>query len=132
MDGNSENFKRVLEPNVSKTYNDFFGREHTVQQLEQFNKLSTQWTRSIGDTSLFDDSYIPTIHVTGKKAEKFFKNPTAGKGFLEQINFYLKDETYIVKVSLMIIKYNCISNIIIKNRLINVISKLIYIYKLEC
>ncbi|ORX59962.1 hypothetical protein BCR36DRAFT_342139 [Piromyces finnis] len=97
MDGESENFRRVLEPNVSKTFNDFFGREHTVQKLEQFQKLSTQWTRSIGDTSLFDDSYIPTIHVTGEKAKKFFKEPTTGKGFLEQINFYLKDETYIVK-----------------------------------
>jgi len=97
MDGTAEKFQRVLEPNVSKTYTEFFGREHTIKKLEQFNKLSTQWTRSIGNTSLFDDSYIPTVHITGAQAENFFKNPTSGKGYLEQINFYLKDETYIVR-----------------------------------
>eukprot|EP00833_Pecoramyces_ruminatium_P004911 jgi/Orpsp1_1/1178943/evm.model.c7180000067328.1 len=97
MDGNAEKFTRTLEPNVLKTYNDFFGRQYTVKKLEQFQKLSTQWTRSIGDTSLFDDSYTPTIHITGKKAKEFFKKPTVNKGYIEEMRFYLKDETYIVK-----------------------------------
>jgi len=97
MDGKQENFVRTLDAGVSKTYNDFFNRKDTVKKLEQFQKLSTPWTRSIGDTSLFDDSYTPTVHITGKKAKEFFKKPTTGRGHIEEMRFYLKDETYIVK-----------------------------------
>jgi len=94
LDGQKENFVRTLSADNDYTYNDFFGRDKTVQKLEQFNKME-RWTKSIGGTSLFDDSYILTIHFQGAQAENFFRNPIKNRvTTVEQLTIYLKDEVF--------------------------------------
>jgi len=95
VDGEKEDFERSFPADMDTTYNDFFGRENTVEVLKEFkhpNGLST-WDRSIGKANLFDDSYIPTIHFTGETTEFFFHNPSGDYLELEDVTFYLKDRT---------------------------------------
>jgi len=94
IDGSKENFERTLEEDVTSTHNEFFGRKDTVKELNTFKRPEgfKTWDRSIGKTELFDDSYIPTIHITGSKSKKFFKNPEKyEESTLEKVTFYLKD-----------------------------------------
>jgi len=93
LDGQKENFVRTLSADNDYTYNDFFGRDKTLLKIEQFNKIE-RWDKGIGPTSLFDDSYILTIHFQGAQAEEVFKNPTKGGGQVEKITFFLRDEVY--------------------------------------
>ncbi|OUM62627.1 hypothetical protein PIROE2DRAFT_11059 [Piromyces sp. E2] len=94
IDGEKESFKRSFAKGASTTHNEFFGRKDTVKELKTFKhpKNFKTWDRTIGKTELFDDSYIPTIHITGSKAKKFFQNPVKYEDSkLEKVTFYLKD-----------------------------------------
>jgi len=91
VDGVKENFKRKCAANATATYNDFYGRKDTIKPLETFKYPDNHWNRSIGKTTLFDDSYIPTIHMTGSVTEKFFHNPYMTNVKLEKVTFYLRD-----------------------------------------
>lgn len=94
LDGQKENFVRTLSADSEYTYNDFFGRERTLLKIEQFKSLKPKWLRTIGATSLFDDSYILTIHFQGAKAEEVFRNPTKGGGMVEKLTIFLRDEVF--------------------------------------
>jgi len=91
VDGEPEPFERNCPATMSKTYIDFYGRKDTIKELGKFQFPGSKWERSLGRTNLFDDSYIPTIHITGNRTETFFHNPgTSIKA--EKVTFYLKDE----------------------------------------
>ncbi|KAG5457438.1 MAG: hypothetical protein BJ554DRAFT_2550 [Olpidium bornovanus] len=67
VDGAEEPFDRGgPDASRTKTYNDFYGRQHTVVELPRLPQpFGDGWTRSLGYTPLFDDSYIPTFHLAG-------------------------------------------------------------------
>jgi len=90
VDNVPESFTRTLSKSTSTTFNEFYGREETVKELGHFQYPENHWKRSIGRTSLFDDSYIPTIHFSGKNVEKFFHDPRASIK-AERVSIYLKD-----------------------------------------
>ncbi|ORX55398.1 hypothetical protein BCR36DRAFT_410326 [Piromyces finnis] len=93
VDGISENFSRVLEENVDKTHNEFFGRKYTIKEIPQFKQVYN-WSKSIGKGELFDDSYIPTVHIYGDRSETIFTTTEANPDKLEKIVFILKDNIY--------------------------------------
>ncbi|ORX82337.1 hypothetical protein BCR32DRAFT_267720 [Anaeromyces robustus] len=71
-DNKTESFNRSLNKDKTKTDNDFYGKKDTVKKLPQFPILY-EWKRSVGKGVLFDDSYIPTVHIYGTNSQKFFK-----------------------------------------------------------
>ncbi|ORX83576.1 hypothetical protein BCR32DRAFT_266873 [Anaeromyces robustus] len=94
VDDVKEDFQRTFKSDTNKTYNEFYGRKDTIKTLKTFKHPSDlkTWDRSIGRTSLFDESYIPTVHITGDTAENFFHEPKKYNGSkLESVKFYLKD-----------------------------------------
>jgi len=94
VDDEEENFVRTFDSNINVTYNEFYGRKDTIKPLKTFNHPPnlSHWNRSIGKTTLFDDSYIPTLHITGSNAENFFHDPKKYESKkLENVKFYLKD-----------------------------------------
>jgi len=94
IDNEKEGFKRSFAEDITSTHNEFFGRKDTLKELKTFKRPEgfKTWDRTIGKTELFDDSYIPTIHITGSKAKKFFKNPEKYEDSkLEKVTFYLRD-----------------------------------------
>jgi len=91
VDGKKETFKRKIGAKTKKTYLDFYGRKDTVRKLKKFTFPNNNWNRSIGKTELFDDSYIPTIHITGKTADSLFAKPQNKWYTLDKVSFYLKN-----------------------------------------
>jgi len=101
VDGEKENFTRNFTADMSTTHNDFFSRKDTVKELKSFEHpcdLPT-WDRSIGKTKLFDETYIPTIHImdiSGNNTEHLFNSPYDFENVqLEQVKIYLKDSVEI-------------------------------------
>jgi len=94
VDGESEGFSRVLPANVLTTHNEFFGREETIRPLKGlgYPEDKPQWTRSIGKTAVFDDSYIPTV-IFDEGSRDFFisGNDTYTLG---RFTLILKDEVF--------------------------------------
>jgi len=91
VDGNEEPFTRSLDALATTTFNEFFGRKDTVKVLPEFNHPDKgSWTRSIGKTPLFDDSYIPTVHLYGENANKTFHDTKPR--YINKTVFILKDD----------------------------------------
>jgi hypothetical protein len=94
VDGKSEGFTRTLPANVLTTHNEFFGRKETIRKLKGlgYPPEKPQWTRSIGKTDLFDDSYIPTVIFDDASREFFVSgNDTWTLG---RFTIVLKDEIF--------------------------------------
>ncbi|KAG4093938.1 hypothetical protein H8356DRAFT_1293817 [Neocallimastix lanati (nom. inval.)] len=96
VDGISENFNRKLDKKDTTTHNEFFGRKYTIKALPQFKQVY-KWTKSVGKGELFDDSYIPTVHIYGEKSETIFTTTKAADDTMEAIVFILKDSIYTFK-----------------------------------
>jgi len=101
IDDVAESFKRTLKVGETTTHNEFYGREKTIVQLPQLPVIKDEsWTRSVGKLELFDDSYIPTVHISGTKSQELFScvktnNKDCMKSTqLENIDFILKDSVY--------------------------------------
>ncbi|ORX43450.1 hypothetical protein BCR32DRAFT_298677 [Anaeromyces robustus] len=94
VDGTTEGFQRVLKKGELQTYNEFFEREETIKPLigMGYPDDKPQWTRSIGKTNLFDDSYIPTVIIDNESREFFVSgNDTWTLG---RFTIILKDEVF--------------------------------------
>jgi len=94
VDGKSEGFVRTLPVGALTTHNEFFGRKETIRPLKGmgYPPDKPQWTRSIGKTEVFDDSYIPTIIVDESSKDYFITgNDTWTLGRFTMI---LKDEIF--------------------------------------
>lgn len=96
VDGKEEPFTRTLDGSSTTTHNEFFGRKDTIKILPEFNHPDKgSWKRSIGKTSLFDDSYIPTVHIYGDNAESTFHD--AKSRYMSRVVFILKDDIITLK-----------------------------------
>ncbi|KAL6597702.1 coth protein-domain-containing protein [Neocallimastix sp. 'constans'] len=96
VDDISENFTRTLDKDETTTHNEFFGRKDTIKKLPQFPSVY-EWKRSVGKGELFDDSYIPTVHIYGERSEKLFTTSKTSSDYLDRIVFILKDSIYSYK-----------------------------------
>jgi len=98
VDGVKEPFTRIISANNSSTDLEFYGREHTVQKLQEFSYPDNHWNRATENIPLFDSSYIPTVHIVGGDAEKFFTKPKKNTEFIMgKVTFYFKDKILVVK-----------------------------------
>ncbi|OUM58715.1 hypothetical protein PIROE2DRAFT_15932 [Piromyces sp. E2] len=94
VDINGKTFERTLEKGKSHTYTDFIGRKVTVKELPAFSYPAEKFKYSVGKKELFDDSYIPTIHITGSKVNDFMANPKKYKEnevTFDKVYFYFKN-----------------------------------------
>eukprot|EP00833_Pecoramyces_ruminatium_P010913 jgi/Orpsp1_1/1184945/evm.model.c7180000091672.1 len=91
VDGKPEGFTRKLAVGKLTTHNEFFGRKETISPLKGLGYPADKprWTRSIGKTETFDDSYIPTIVIDKGSKDFFVQAPDAGT--IKRITFILKD-----------------------------------------
>jgi len=95
VDGKEESFTRKLDGTSTTTHNEFFGRKDTVKALPEFSHPDKgTWTKSIGKTPLFDDSYIPTVHIYGDNAEQTFTD--AKSRYVSRVAFILKDDIVVL------------------------------------
>jgi hypothetical protein len=94
VDGASEGFSRKLPAGALTTHNEFFGRKETISPLKGlgYPEDKPQWTRSIGKTETFDDSYIPTVIVDSGSRQFFISgNDTWTLG---RFTMVLRDSIY--------------------------------------
>ncbi|ORX63258.1 hypothetical protein BCR32DRAFT_227084 [Anaeromyces robustus] len=92
VDGKAESFTRTLAKGATTTHNEFYGRKDTIKKIPQLPTVG-KWNRQLPKGELFDDSYIPTVHITGSNSEKLFTtNGKPGSAYLERIVFILKDK----------------------------------------
>jgi len=73
VDGVPEGFTRTVEKGKLTTHNEFFGRKETLSPLKGLGYPADKprWSRSIGKTEVFDDSYIPTIIIDSGSRDYF-------------------------------------------------------------
>jgi len=65
-DGVSESFTREWNLcKASATYNDFFGRQNTIQKLFKIGEIFPKWERNSGADTVLDDDYISTVLFVG-------------------------------------------------------------------
>jgi len=93
VDDIPEDFTRTLVKGETTTHNEFYNRKYTIKKIPQLPTIY-EWTKSIGKGELFDDSYIPTVHITGATSEKIFTTVDPDTDYAEKVVFILKDSVY--------------------------------------
>jgi len=94
VDGKQETIVRKLPVGQLSTHNEFFERKDTISPLKGlgYPPDKPRWTRSIGKTETFDDSYIPTIIIDKSSRNFFVTAPDAGT--IKRVTFILKDNIF--------------------------------------
>jgi len=94
LNGKAEGFTRKLPAGELTTHNEFFGRKETVSPLKGMGYPidKPQWTRSIGKTEVFDDSYIPTVILDDGSRDFFITGNDTW--VLGRFTLVLKDEIF--------------------------------------
>ncbi|ORX86803.1 hypothetical protein BCR32DRAFT_240659 [Anaeromyces robustus] len=88
---NVEDVSRTLKKGAITTHNELIGRQVTEYEMLEFNYPDEpKWDRSIGQTNLFDDTYIPTFVFSGYNT--FFIDGSYVK--FSKIIVFLKDEYF--------------------------------------
>jgi hypothetical protein len=89
---------RKLPVGQTTTYNELIGRQETISKLKGMGYPEDQeWTRSYGQTELFDDSYIPTIIIDNSNVPKYFTSPYDFGAKDEKTKIPLNGITFILK-----------------------------------
>jgi len=95
-DGTTETVTHKLAANETDTHNELFNREKTLYTLPQFGYPNTKkWDRSLGQTELFDETYIPTFIFYGY--DDFFIRGTTSRTFSKVVAI-LKDNVFTFEV----------------------------------
>jgi hypothetical protein len=71
-DNKGESFNRNISSGTEKTFNEFYGRPITYNNLPALPRPldnDKQWTRADSDPRIFDINYIPTVFVNGDQKE---------------------------------------------------------------
>jgi len=94
VDGKQETIVRKLPVGQLSTHNEFFERKDTISPLKGlgYPPDKPRWTRSIGKTETFDESYIPTIIIDKSSRNFFVTAPDAGT--IKRVTFILKDNIF--------------------------------------
>jgi len=89
--GGVQDVERVLQ-DPATTHNELVGREKTVTNMPEFGFPNKKpWTKSIGRTPLFEQSYVPIVIINGEK--NYFTGEVRSTKF-NSITFVLKDEVH--------------------------------------
>jgi hypothetical protein len=95
QDGVSEDFIRTL-PAEAKTYNDFYGDPITVQVLPPLGNPLSAWTRSVGPTPFFDDSYVPSMFFTSSSNQDKFQSSLSHSNMSTSLTIIFKDQVKVI------------------------------------
>eukprot|EP00833_Pecoramyces_ruminatium_P014904 jgi/Orpsp1_1/1188936/evm.model.d7180000068341.1 len=92
-DGEKENVQHTLADGETKTYNELYNREKTIYKLPKLGyPTENKWSRSLGQTQLFDETYIPTFIFYGYG--NFFIRGTTSHTFSKVVAI-LKEHVFI-------------------------------------
>ncbi|KAI8919481.1 coth protein-domain-containing protein [Powellomyces hirtus] len=95
-DGVAEPFERTLNTSMSYTFNEFYNRTQTSVKLPPFPQPFQPepiWNRDIAKLPLYDDSYVPTVHITAPAAEVETLQKTLISTVISTFTIYLKNQT---------------------------------------
>jgi len=124
-DGVEELVRHTLNETETKTHNELFNREKTIYELPQFGYPNTKkWERYLGQTELFDETYIPTF-IFYDYGNFFIKGTTSHT--FSKVVAILKDNVFTFNVCIYIYIIE-ILKLLLLLLLFCLIHFLIYIY----
>ncbi|KAJ3021885.1 hypothetical protein HKX48_007565 [Thoreauomyces humboldtii] len=98
-DGVTEAFDRAINASLTTTHYELVNRTQTTVTLPPFPQpiaTNPQWTREAAKLPLYDDSYIPTIHITADPTDVTEMEQTLTHVVPSTFTIYLKDQSLVV------------------------------------